>query len=32
MEIYNETMFDLLSPAIVTDDQHNLAIQEDERG
>lgn len=32
MEIYNEYMYDLLSPAIVTGDAANLAIQEDERG
>ncbi len=32
MEIYNEYMYDLLSPSIVTGDPANLAIQEDERG
>ncbi len=26
LEIYNESMFDLLSPAMITDAQHNLAI------
>lgn len=32
LEIYNESLYDLLNPNETSNDQQNLAIQEDERG
>ena len=32
LEIYNETMYDLLSPTLANGETTNMAIQEDERG
>ena len=32
LEIYNETLYDLLNPNYLGEEQQTMAIQEDERG